>query len=223
MSRSVADIVAGAVGHSVANSAPSLTANTFEMISKVAAFERDAYTAVAAKNRFFWDSFDTTSNDDSAGRFVDTAVAGNVERLVQVTFTDTGAVLHPVDLEDTDAEIAPRYYMRGTLLTEVGSDWGASGTVNLTYGYAQSPGDLDPTGSATQPISLPDRYADLLEIRLAAYLAGKDLESRDPNEVSTLNTRYQERLSSVIASLDQYGGAVRRRFVNPSGYPLTSE
>lgn len=223
MATTCSDVVNRAVFHSVANAATTLTSNTTEMIAKIAAFEQDVYTKVARENRFFWDTFDATSNDDASGRFFDTATAGNVERLVRVTFTGTDTVVRPVDVEYAAAELAPRYYVLGSMIWEVGSDWGATGTVGLTIGYASAPALLDPSGSILQTISLPDKYADLLSIKLAAYLAAKDMESRDPMEVQNLESAYSDRLASVIASLDQFGGIVNRAFISPYGWPVASD
>lgn len=223
MSVSCADVVNRAASHSVANAATSLTSNTSEMIEKIDAFQGDVYTKIASENRFFWGTFDAVSSTGTSGRFFDTATAGNVERLVRVTLTDTGVLVNPVDVEDTDAELAPRYYVLGSQVWEVGSDWGAAGTVNVTIGYASAPAALDSTGSILQTISLPDKYADLLSIRLAGYLAAKDMESRDPSEVANLQNAYDQRLASVIQSLDQFAGAVKRRFISPYNFPVTSD
>jgi hypothetical protein len=223
MSVSVADVVNRAAYHNVANAATTLTSNTSEMIAKVGAFEQDVFTEVAKKSRFFWASFDGVSTTGSAHRTLDTATIGNVERIVRVNLTDSGTQLNPVDYDDVWAEIAPRYYVLGTVLTEVDSDWGAAGTVNITVGYAKAPVPLDPTGSALQTITLPDKYADLLSIRMAGYLALKDMESRDPAEVGTLDTLYSGRLGNVIESLGHFPGFVKRRFPNPNPYPEGSD
>ena len=223
MSTSVADVVNRAAAYSVANAATTLTSNTSEMITQVGAAEQDVYTKVAQASRYFWNTFDGTCTAASSGRTFDTATIGNVERIVRLTLTDTLQLVNPVDVEDVWAEIAPRYYVLGTTIYEVGSDWGASGTVNLTVGYASAPAVLDPTGSALQTVSLPDKYADLLSIKLAVYLAQKDMESRDPAEVQNLSAQYSDRLSSVIDSLGHFSGFVKRRFLNPNTYPEGSD
>ena len=223
MSTQVADVVNRAAYHSVANAATTLTSNPAEMIAKVAAFEQDVFTKVAQENRYFWQSFAATSSNAALNRTFDTATIGNVERIVRVTLTATGVPIYSVDIEDTYAEIAPRYYILGTVITEVGSDWGASGTVGITIGYAAAPAALDPNGSATQTITLPDKYADLLSIKLAGYLAQKDMESRDPAEVQNLDALYQSRLAGVIQSLDHFGGITRRRYIDPVNYPVASD
>ncbi len=218
MSVTCQDVINRAVGYSVANQATILTQNSADLIAKIGQFERDIFTKISSQNRFFYKEAAGTSTVDSANRTFDTAVIGDIERIIRVLLTATSQSIEVVDAEDTVAEIAPRYYLLGTVMTEVGSDWGATGAVGITIGYAAGPAALDPTGSTTQTVTIPDRYADLLSTRLASYLASKDLESRDPAEVSVLDNQYQMRLMSVINSLDMYGGAVRRRFVNPANW-----
>lgn len=219
---SVADIVSRAAAHSVANAATSLTSNTAEMIAQIAAYEHDVFAALAARSRFFWRSFAATSTSGTGNRSFDTATIGNVERIVRVSLTATDTPVSSVDVEDVFAEAAPRYTLLGTTITEVGSDWGAAGAVALTIGYTLAPAPLDPAGTALQTITLPEKYADLLEMRLASYLALKDCESRDPAEVETLDREYADRLASVTRSLELFSGPVRRRFMNPANYPIGS-
>lgn len=232
MTTSCQTIISGAIGRSVGNNASDLSSNTRDMITRIAADEREIFTRIAKENRFFFGSFTVApsgSSGGTSGRFVETAVAGNIERIFKV-YIDTHAndpafLIRPVDEDDLDAELAPRYYMQGTQIVEpvinALHDWQSVST--LTIEYALSPAALDPAGSATQTVTLPDRYADLLSTKLAAYFAGKDLESRDSAELTNLLNEYESRLKTVILSLSMFPGVVRRRFLNPVTWPVTSK
>lgn len=213
MPTTIADIVNGAAAYNVANAATTLTSNTPEMIDQVSSFEHDVFTQIAAENRVLSVIAGVTSAAGSVRTF-DTATLGNVERLIRVTLA-TGGLINPVDVEDVDAEVGLRYVMQGTIITEVPS-WDLTATgLALLITYAPTAAVLDRAGSANQTVTLPDKYVDLLKMRLAQYLAQKDMESRDPAEVSNLQGMYEGRLKTVLLSLDMYEGEVNRRFVNP--------
>lgn len=222
MSTAISDILSRAIGYSVQNNNPDLTSSTAEMISVVAGFERDIYRLAAQDNRFFVHTASLTSTNGSSGRTVDLSSATpGIERLLRVQDA-SGVWLSIVDFEDVDAEIAPRGYVLGQTLTEVLSEWGASGTVTFSIDYGVKPATLDPTAALSQTVTLPDEYTDLLVLRLASYLATKDV-GRDPAEAQTLDTLYQGRLEDVTSSLFHFPGAIRRRFLAPNVIPGGSE
>lgn len=222
MSTSVSDAVARAAGYSVQSDA-SLTQNTSEMIAKVNAIQNEVFSRVAAENRFFASSVALTSSSGPPSRAIDLSVQQSIERLFLVQMAD-GTLVRPVDIEDTAAEIAPRYYVLGQTLNEVGTDWGNGGvgTVVFTVWFAFTANQLDPSGNLSQLLTIPDQHADLVSIRLASYLAGKDV-GRDPTEIQRLDALYDARLSVVIDALTHYAGAVRRRFVSPNAFPGGSD
>ncbi|HJQ96767.1 MAG TPA: hypothetical protein VJ826_00560 [Candidatus Polarisedimenticolaceae bacterium] len=222
MSTAVSDLITRALGYSVQNSDPALSGNSAEMIAVVAGFERDIYRVAAQDNRFFVHTASLTSTSGSSGRTVDlTTATPAIERLLRVQLPG-GVWLSIVDFEDPDAEIAPRGYVLGQTLTEYLSEWGASGTVTFSIDYGVKPATLDPTAALSQTVTLPDEYTDLLVLRLANYLATKDV-GRDPAEAQTLDTLYQSRLQDVTASLFHFPGVVRRRFLAPNLIPGGSE
>lgn len=223
MSTAIQDILSRALGYSVQNAAPDLTASSSEMISVVAGFERDIYRVAAQDNRYFVDIGQTvTSTNASANRTADlSALTPAVERLFRVTLPG-GTWVSLVDYEDTDAELAPRAYVLGQTLYEVGSEWGATGAVALGIDYGVKPATLDPTSNMAQTVTLPDEYTDLLVLRLAAYLSEKDT-GRDPAEAQGFDALYQQRLQDVLAALASFGGRTRRRFLAPNVVPGGSE
>lgn len=222
MSSTVATVVQLATAYSSQNNDPLLTSNTVEMIAQVNAFERDIYRVAAAENRYFHQQTTLTSTSGSSARTVDLSTPGNVERIILATLAD-GTVLSQVDVEDVYAALAPRYYVLGQTMHEVSSDWSATtGMVDVTLDYASQPALLDTSGLTSQTVSLPDPYVDLLALKLAQYLAVKDV-GRAPEEAAALQSLYDARLAHVMDSLAHYGGTARRRFISPFKIPGGSE
>lgn len=222
MSTDISTVIQRAIGRSISNNDPGMTGNSSLMIAEVAAYERDIFRVAARESRFFYTEASVTSTDAPSARSIAlSAITPPIERIVRVLLP-TGVPLKQVDYEDQGAELAPRYYVFRTTLYEVGSEWGASGPVTMTVGYAESPAVLDVAGSLSQTVTLPDEYTDLLDLRLAQYLAVKDT-GRDPTEAQALGAEYGARLSDVIDGLDHFGGSVRRRFISPAEQPRGSE
>lgn len=220
MATTCSDVVARSAGYSV-QSDSTLTQNSSEMLAKINAFQNEIFSRVAADNRFFAASASLTSTSGPPTRSIDLSATTNLERVFLVLQSD-GTTVRPVDVEDTAAEIAPRYYILGKTMYEVETDWGGSppgtGTATFTVWYAFTANQIDPSGDLSQTLTLPDQHADLVSIRLASYLAGKDV-GRDPTEVQRLDALYESRLGVVLDSLSHYAGAVRRRFVSPYPFP----
>ena len=221
MTTALSEIVLRARGMSVSNNDPTMTGNTDEMITAIAAWERDIFRAAAIESRFFATTAILNSSAGSANRTLDlSALTPPVERLI-VLNSPTAAV-HRVDLEDQAAELAPRFYQLGQNLYEIGSEWGAPGALAMTVAYAMAPAPLDPTGNLSQTLTLPDDYTDLVVLRLAHYLAVKDT-GRDPVEAQGLQASYDKRFNDAIARLDHFAGPARRRFLSPERLPGGSE
>ena len=219
MSTSASDIVARATGYSVMSDS-SLTASSSEMLSKINALQNAIFSRVAAASRYFYTTTTATSTSGSSGRTADLSSKTDIERIIHVYATsDADTLFNRVDWEDQNAELPPRYFLKGTTLCEVSSDWSSStGTVALTIGYAQKPTQLTVTGALTQNVSLPDADADVLALGLAAYLAAKDA-GRPEGEADRLAAEYERRIQIIIASLDHYGGTAHRRFLSPETRP----
>ena len=223
MSTAIQDVLTRALGYSTQDNAADLYSNTSEIIAQVAAFERDIFRVAAAftRNLVVQASSSFNSTNAAANRTVDLSTASpGVERIIRIQLG--GVWVSLVDLEDVDAELPPRAYLLGSTLTEVGSDWGATGVVALVIDYVVKPATLDPTSNLSQTITLPDEFADLLAIRLAHYLSIKDV-GRDPAEAQELDTIYQTRLKSMLDALDHREGEARRRFLAPYIVPGGSE
>ena len=215
MTLSVNDIVTRARAFSVSNNAATLTGNPGEMIARVSDDQMQVFQAAAEADRYFATIATAASADLPANRTVDLAgLAAPCERIVWVTRAD-GVLVNPVDFEDQRAALPPRYYLVGQqIIAEVASDWGASGPVALTVGYAFGAAPLDPLGGLAQTLVLPDRYGDVLVARLAAYLAAKDT-GRAPEEVQRLDQMAAGRLDLMLKSMAHFEGIPHRRFVSP--------
>lgn len=165
-----------------------LTADRSEMLSRVRADQQELFTRLAGRTR---DRFQTTaaiaSSSGAQGRiFTLSELTLRVERVLKITLGD-GREINQVDVLDPDAELAPRYYVRGQTLIEVSNDWSTTtGIVNATLIYVYGMTDVDPAGALTQLVSVPDEWIDLLALPLAMYLFQKD-PGRDPSEFDRLS------------------------------------
>lgn len=214
MATTCSDIVTRAKAFNTMN-AP-LTNDTSEILSRIRVDQQALFTSIAGVTR---DRFQTTatltSTNGSSGRSFNlaTLTSAPVERILKVTLQD-GRDLNQVDVLDTDAELSPRYYVQGLSLVEVSNDWGTSGSKTATLIYCYGPTDIDPTGSLTQAVTVPDQWTDLLVLPLAKYLAQKD-PGRDPNEIARLQGMQNDLSQQFLSYLTTYGGIEVRRLVIP--------
>lgn len=220
MSTTCQTIVTRAVSFSPLN--VPLADDKAEMLSRIRADQQALFTTTAALTRDrFTTTLAVTSTAAASARTISIAsLTLPLERILDLTLTD-GREVSQVDVLDTDAELAPRYFVRGLSLIEVSNDWNtassAAVTGTLTYVYGAT--DIDPDGAYTQAVTVPDQFTDLLVLPLAIYLAAKD-PGRDPNETAMLRGMLAERTEAWLAYLKGYGGITSRRFDEPS--PLTS-
>ena len=218
MTTTAQDIVTRAQQFNTLNT--GLTTDSAEMLSRIRADQQRIFTAIAGVTR---DRFKTTasltSSAGSSGRTFDlSAVSLPIERVLMLTLGD-GSIVSPVDELDVEAELAPRYFVRGTSLIEVDDDWGTSGAKTATLVYVYGPTDIDPTGSLTQAVTVPDSFTDTLVLPLAGYLAQKD-PGRDPGEIARLAAMLDDANSALVQFLTNYVGITSTRFVIPN--PLKS-
>ena len=218
MTTSCADIIARAQDFSPLN--VPLTADTGEMLSRIRADQKAIFSAVAAETIDYFQASQTlTSSGGSLGRTLDlTKLTLPLERVLTATLQD-GRLMSAVHPMDVDAELSPRYTVRGQTLVEVSNDWGASGTKSVTLLYVYGPTDIDPNGNTTQVVTLPDQWTDLLVIPLAMYLYRKD-PGREPQEWDQLNTMNDEKQQAFMSYLRTYGGLESQRFI--IGNPLVN-
>ena len=213
MATTIQQIQDRAVAWSIANGVSSLVSDTAEIIARVAADERSLFDLAAetSSHYFAYSQSVTSSASSSARTIATTALTYPVKRILKLVLS-TGSQVNQVDLRDLDAELEPRYYMLGTTITEVEDDWSAvSGAVNATLTYVRGPTALSASGALSQSISLDDQFADLLEMRLARYLAQKDV-GRGAEEVALLDARIAERTRDFLSFLSTFGGVEVRRF-----------
>jgi len=214
MSTTCADIIARAQAFSSSNG--PLTSNGSVMLSRIRADETALFSKAAEVNRdYFSVSTALTSTSGSSARtFAIGALTPPVERILKLTLS-TGVEVNQVDSLDIDGELAPRYTTNGTTLTEVNSEWGATGTISATLMYAKGAASIDPTGALTQTVTTPDEWTDLLVISLAQYLHHMDV-GRDPMEGQRLQALHDDRMQDFFNHLAHFGGVEARRFVIPS-------
>lgn len=193
-----------------------LAADPAEMLSRIRADQQALFTENAGITR---DRFQTakslTSTGGVAGRSFDlSTITPPIERVLTLTLAD-GRLVSQVDVQDTDAELTPRYIVRGQSLIEVSNDWGTSGTVGATLVYVYGATAIDPAGNLTQLVSVPDEWSDLLVLPLAQYLFQKD-PGRDPAEGARLDAMLAGRQKAFLDFLVNYGGVEVKRFIQPS-------
>lgn len=200
-----------------------LTTDAAEMLSRIRADQQALFTSLAGLTRdYFQSTAILTSTGGSSARSFDlSAISPVVERVLLVTLGD-GRTVNQVDVLDQDAELAPRYIVRGQTLIEVGNDWGTAGAKTATLVYVSGMTDIDPSGSLTQTVTVPDPWIDLLVIPLAMYLSQKD-PGRDPNEVVALKAMLDDRQQAFVAYLTQFGGIESRRLVIPTPVQSTKK
>lgn len=213
MTIACSEIIARAQAFSPLNT--PLTTDSAEMLSRIRADQKALFTSVASVTRdYFQTTSALTSTGGASGRSFDvSALSSPLERILQVTLGD-GRIVSQVDVLDVEAELSPRYFVRGQKLVEVSSDWGTSGPRTATLVYVYGPTDVLPTGGTAQAVSLPDQWTDLLVIPLAMYLFAKD-PGRDPAEYQRLMAMNDERQQAFLSFLKSFGGVESVRFVQP--------
>lgn len=220
MTTACSDIIARAGSFNALNSA--LTGDSVEMLSRIRADQQRIFTAIAGKTR---DRFKTTaalvSTSGSSGRSLSlSGVTSPIERILKLTLAD-GREASQVDELDTEAELSPRYFVRGTTLYEVANDWSAAaGPVSATLLYVYSAAPISLTGGLAQNVSIPDEWTDILVIPLAAYLHTKD-PGRDTSEYDKLADMLDEAQQGFVNYLTAYGGITSTRFSIPN--PLRTQ
>lgn len=217
MATTIATIKDRAVAFSSANGLQSLTQDTAEIINRVATDERQLFDLAAATNSYYFATTAavTSSSGSSVRTISTTALTPPVGRILRFVLA-SGTEVNQVDLRDVDAELEPRYYLLGTTLYEVENDWSASsGTVAGTLTYVKRPTALSTTGALTQTVTLPDEFVDLLELKLAHYLAHKDYGREQP-EIKRLEEMIARREADFVAFLQTFGGTEHRRFTIPA-------
>lgn len=206
-----------AVAYSTANGLSSLVSDRSEIINRIAGFERDAYDLATRENRYFFAvQAPVTSSAGSSGRTISlSSLTIPCGRILKFVLND-GRTVDQVDIQDLEAELAPRYYVLGSTIYEVSNDWNAaSGAVNGTLTYVRQPALLSTSGDLTQTLTLPDEFADMLELRLAQYLAHKDV-GRDPLELERLDKMVAAQDENFISHVGQFAGVESRRFDIPT-------
>lgn len=191
-----------------------------EILARIEADQQALFASIAGITRDrFQTSAAATSSSAASGRVIDlSALALPVERLLVVTLND-GRIARQVDVIDVDAELSPRYLIRGQSLIEVSNDWSTSaGTVGATLVYVYGPTTITPNSDYTQLVSLPDPWCDLLVLPLQMYFASQRPPT-SPTEMDQLQQRLDKRTTAFVNYLTNYGGIRSNRFDIPVPTP----
>ena len=222
MTTTVQDILDRALERSTANESALFSGGNVEILTRVDRSQQRLFTRLADENRYFYMHSGTAASSDAASaRVIDLSVLSPaVERLLYLELP-TGEQVNAVDIQDLTAELAPRFYPKGSTLVEVGQDWGASGIVTLNIWYAYRPAPLVLAGALSQSVTVPDRFCDYLELDLAIYLAGKDFGRTESaqSEVSRLTAEQGAVYQDYLGFLGHFAGPGARRFVLPVPVP----
>lgn len=218
------DVVTRALALNVANQAFTGLAAS-EVLARLNLALRTLNAKLAQDNRLFYLTSQTVlSTSGSGGRSIDLGSAAftlPVERVILVYLppgTPGSTEVALVDLQDLEAELAPRMYALGTQLVEVGSDWsGAVGTVALTIYYVYKQAPLALTGDLTQTLQIPDEFAPYFDFDLGIYYHGKDLGrgTAEPEELTRLTAQQESAYQALLQYLDHLHGTLQRRFLLP--------
>lgn len=196
----------------------TLGADSAEMMTRIRSIQQRVFTATATlgRARFTVSQAVNTNNAASARTYDLTGLTLPLERILRISLTSSGAEINQVSEIDTDAKLAPRYFVRGTSIIEVGSDYGASGVVNLTVLYVYGATAIAPSDSpSSKNVTVPDEWIDVIVIPLAMYMHQKD-PGRDPGEHARLVTEYMQAWEGYLQYLTNYGGDISRRALLPA-------
>lgn len=227
MTTTCAAILTRTLALSVANQGlldENTAADVQETLDRLNQLQAKAFTRFISANRSeFLATTAMASSAANGGRVVDlSTIDPPLQRLVRLTLRSSGVEVALVDPAVPASELAPRYYTAGNTLVEISNDWDTTttDTVTLDLLYVFRPADLDTTATAalTQPITIPDRYADVLVYWFGSYLAEKDV-GREDAEVADLLAKGDAVLETWIASAGQMGGVQAYTFDIPSPAP----
>lgn len=217
MTTTCQQVVTSARSFSILN--PTLTTDATEMLTRIRHDQRELFAMLAGETREFFQSvWSAGSSVASSGRTIALAdFDPPLERILKVEKLSTGEEINQVDVLDPDAELAPRYVVRGTSLVEWRNEWNTANalSVALRITYVYAPTDIDPTGALTQTITVPDEWGDILALSLAAYCVHKDV-GRESAEYDRLVAMHTARVAAFLEYLKHYGGVESRRFELPT-------
>lgn len=203
------------------NSSPAnaaLLPTPADILARIDAEQQKIFANLSTEQR---DRFQTTASVTSTAgasqRVFDlSGITPGVQRVLQLQLSDT-RIVNQVDVLDPDAELSPRYIVRGQTLVEVSNDWligGAAVVATLTYVYG--PTTILPNADFTQVVSIPDAFSDLLVIplRMDLYYM-RDPKDRAPDEYAMMSQALKDTRAAFVSALENFGGIESRRFILP--------
>lgn len=222
----IAQVTQRALDRSVANRGASLVPSDAITLHRVQRDISELFQALASLQRTYFQTdavLASTASVGAAARRVNLAdLVVPCVRVLRVLRDEDDVEVKPVDVRNTEAEYAPRYYTSGTELVEVYPDWdeGDPASVDLRIFYIFGPEPLDLTGDLTQDVTtiLPEDFHDLIDNRFAKYLVEKD-PGRPPEEAAALDTDYGERFQALVQYFDNLSGAIHVGVAVPTPTP----
>lgn len=215
------DVFNRALALNVAN-AGFVTLPAPEILARLNEAQAKLTARLAQDNRLYYMAHVAVpSTGGGAGRSIDltqVAFAPPVERVVIIFLPDGSTEVSLVDIQDLDAELAPRAYAEGNKIIEVGSEWSATvGVVNLIVYYVTRQAAFNLAGLLTQTLTIPDQFATYFDYELALYFNGKDIgrASAAPSEIQELTGKQEAVYQSFLQFLDHLHGTMQRRFALP--------
>lgn len=193
-----------------------------DVLARIEADQQALFASLASVARDRFQVVQTlTSTSGTAARIFDLSplTSRPVERILQLTLAD-GREVHQVDVLDVEAELAPRFIVRGQTIVEVGNDWSTAGgsiTATLIYVYGPIKLDVSATAQLGQLVGVPDEWADLLVLPLRIHFFYlREPNDRTPDELADMQQRLSDRRQAFLDYLTNYGGVRSDRFDIPA-------
>jgi len=195
---------------------------TAQILSYISNYEKAVY-AMGARNNpdYFGASAATATRADNNGTWDINTTPGDVFALssaVVLTIVGTpgpvvGDSINLVGMRWPELEVSPRAYVRGGVISGVGTDLGiaANYVESLTISYSEMPAAITTT---SQALSLGEEWSDLIVLPLARVLALRD---HRPEEVQLLDQEYNSLMMTFIDHVSVYDhGATRPLIAVPA-------
>ncbi len=134
----------------------------------------------------------------------------------------TGDRVAIVDIDDIEADLAPRVSLRDFILKSIGTD--LNNVVSLCVYYPRYPDMPDNDEDGTTDIELSETFSELLVIDLTKYLLRKTIgleQSVKATLMGALDEEEQEELAVYLADVGAFGIGQSHRFSEPQPGDVT--
>lgn len=217
MAKTVQKIIDLAGQQELAADQDTLLQDTYEALSFLQDYCVEVRRRLARFCVYYYTTYKQfTSTTGGADRQVDLATVGSGEYLpvaIRRLALDDDSEIFLVDETRKNEMPAPRAFLRGTMLWEVDSEWGASGALYVNVTYVRESSTLDLDGDYTQNIDLPEDWTRPVVHALTGYIADKDGRKQDAAAWYEKADKHIEALADQLAQM--YG--VDRQRTEPRG------